>query len=349
VEYPSCNHGQTLIQTDGSISKIAPVRSAAVVPAPTLCLSILGLALILDFIIPPALCHITYDRQTLFNIRIQHSALVDYTMPKRDETQKSSAAVSNKAILAAVNSHKDELLKVYTLVDSLKKSLEGRLDSIEARLTTLQREHSEAQHRLDDIDAALSSTDVRVSALEATCSELAAANVLLKAKLNDLEGRSHRQNIRIVGIKEGEEGGRPTEFVSKLISELFGQDNFPRPVKIDRAHRALRPKPPTHERPRIIIARVHNVRDVMNILRLSRQQAPLLYHGQRLSIFPDYTAEVSAQRQAFNTVRKKLVEAGAKCSMRFPAKLLVSLNDTVKTFDSPTDAEQFVNSLSYNG
>lgn len=56
-------------------------------------------------------------------------------------------------------------------------------------------------------------------------------NGLLKAKLNDLEGGSCRQNIQIVGIKEGEEGSHPTEFVSKLISELLScQDNFPKPV-----------------------------------------------------------------------------------------------------------------------
>ncbi|XP_024858516.1 uncharacterized protein LOC112449922, partial [Kryptolebias marmoratus] len=236
-------------------------------------------------------------------------------MPRKDESQKStsqaSSAVSNEAILAAVNGHKDELSKVYALVDSLKKSLKVRLDSIEARLTTLQKEHSEAQHRLDDIDTALSSTDARVAALEATCCELAAANGLLKTKVNDLEGRSRRQNIRIVGIKEGEEDGHPTEFVSKLISELLGHDNFPKPVKVDRAHRGLRPKPLPNDRLRIIIARVHNDRDVMNILRLSCQQAPLLYQGQRVSIFPDYTTEVSAQQLAFNSMRKKLQETGA--------------------------------------
>uniref|UniRef100_A0A087Y885 L1 transposable element RRM domain-containing protein n=1 Tax=Poecilia formosa TaxID=48698 RepID=A0A087Y885_POEFO len=221
----------------------------------------------------------------------------------------------------------------------LKKSLEGCLDSIEAHLTTLQTEHSEVRHRLDDMDAALTSTDARVSALESSCSELAAAN----NKVDELEGCLRRQNIRIVGVKEGAVGGRPAEFVSKFISELLGQDNFPKPVKIDRAHRALTPKPLPNERPRIIIARVHNDRD--NILRLSQQQTLLLYHGQKVFIFPDYTEEVSAQRQAFNTVRKRLVEAGAKCSLRFTAKLQVSLNNTVKSFTSPTDAERFANSL----
>lgn len=227
----------------------------------------------------------------------------------------------------------------------MKKSMEGRFDSIEASLSTLQKEHREAQHRLDDVDEALSAADSRITVLEATCKELTAANGLLKAKVNDLEGRSRRLNVRIVGIKEGEENGRPTEFVSRLIPELLGQDNFPKPVKIDRAHRSLRPKPLANERPRIIIARVHNDRDLVSILRLSRQQAPLHYHGARVSIFPDYTAEVSSLRQAFSTARKKLMDAGATCSLRFPAKLQVVHNGTVKIFESPVDAERFATSL----
>lgn len=43
------------------------------------------------------------------------------------------------------------------------------------------------------------------------------ANGRLSAKLNDLEGRSRRLNILIVGIKEGDEKSRPTKFISKLI------------------------------------------------------------------------------------------------------------------------------------
>lgn len=271
-------------------------------------------------------------------------------MPKKDESQKttsqtSSAAASNEAILAAITSHGTELTKVCTLVNELKKSMEGRLDSIEACLSTLQTKHREAEHRLGDMDEALSAADSRISALETTCTELQAANGLLRAKVNDLEGRSRRLNIRIAGVKEGEEGGRPTDFVSRLIPDLLGKDNFAKPVKIDRAHRSLRPKPHANEPPRIIIARVHNDRDLFNIFRLCRQQAPLRYHGERVSIFPDYTAEVSSQRQAFNTVRKRLMDAGAKCSLRFPAKLQVAHNDTVKVFHTPAEAERFANSL----
>ena len=146
-------------------------------------------------------------------------------------------------------------------------------------------------------------------------------------------------------FKEDEEKGNPTDFAAKLIPELLGHDNFSRPVKIDRAHRSLRPKPQPDDPPRIIIAKVHHDRDVRDILRLSRQQAPLHYHGASVSIFPDYTAEVSAQRQAFTRVRKRLIEAGAKCSLRFPAKLQVDYNNTSRSFSSPADAERFANSI----
>ena len=273
-------------------------------------------------------------------------------MPKKDEGKKmtsqaspSAANTNTDTILAAIASHGVELAKICALVDDLKKSMEGRLDSIEACLSTLQKEHREAEHRLDGMDEALSAADSRITALEATCKDLSTANGLLKAKVNDLEGRSRRHNVRIVGIKEGEESGRPTEFVSRLIPELLGRDNFTKPVKIDRAHRSLRPKPLANERPRVIIARLHNYGDLVSILRLSRQQAPLQYQGERVSIFPDYTAEVSSMRQAFSTVRKKLMDAGAKCSLRFPAKLQVIHNNSVKTFDSPADAERFANTL----
>ncbi|KAK7945367.1 hypothetical protein WMY93_001095 [Mugilogobius chulae] len=230
-------------------------------------------------------------------------------------------------------------------MDDMKKSMEGRLDTIEAHLSTLQNDHGQAQQRLDGLEEALSHTDVRITALETTCAELQVANGQLKAKINDLEGRSRRQNIRIVGIREGEEKANPTDFVARLIPELLGPANFSKPVKIDRAHRSLKPKPRDSEPPRTIIIKVHNDRDVPKILRLSRQQAPLHYQGRKVFIFPDYTADVSSQRQAFSNVRKKLIDAGAKCSLRFPAKLQVVYNSEVKMFTSPTDAERFATSL----
>lgn len=81
--------------------------------------------------------------------------------------------------------------------------------------------------------------------METSVAELRKENKTLQARLSVLEGRSRCNNIRIVGIPEGEEKGWPTEtFVSNLIPKLLGVDNFTKPVVTDRAHRIQQPKPP---------------------------------------------------------------------------------------------------------
>lgn len=140
-------------------------------------------------------------------------------MPRKDEVSKvpspaSKEAAGNKAILAVIDKQGLEVAKVTSLVEDLKKSMEGRLDSIESCLSALQKGHSEAEQCLNDVDEALSSADTRITTLEATCKEVRDANSLLKAKVNELEGRSRRLNICIVGVKEEAEGPRPSKFVS---------------------------------------------------------------------------------------------------------------------------------------
>lgn len=65
---------------------------------------------------------------------------------------------------------------------------------------------------------------------------------MLKSKLNDLDGQSRHNNIGIVGIPEGAEKGRPTDFVAELIKQLFKVFSDS-PVN-DSAHRVPQPKPP---------------------------------------------------------------------------------------------------------
>ena len=129
----------------------------------------------------------------------------------------------------------------------------------------------------------------RIHAVETSVTELQQGNKNLRAKLCDLESRSRCQNIKIVGIPEGEENGSPTEFVSNLIPKLLRDYNFTKPVVTNRAHRTQQPKPSEGSHPRTIIARVHLAQEKENILRLGRRQSmeyPALYTGSRRSASP---------------------------------------------------------------
>lgn len=65
----------------------------------------------------------------------------------------------------------------------------------------------------------------------------------MKAKLEDLEARSKRQNIRIIGIPECAERRRPTELITELITTVLGKEHFGLDFKVDRAHRSLVARP----------------------------------------------------------------------------------------------------------
>ncbi|XP_072358813.1 uncharacterized protein [Scyliorhinus torazame] len=65
----------------------------------------------------------------------------------------------------------------------------------------------------------------------------------LRGKMEDLENRSRRQNLRIVGLPEGVEGPKPTEYFAAMPAKLLGEGEDPSRYELDRAHRSWRPVP----------------------------------------------------------------------------------------------------------
>lgn len=93
--------------------------------------------------------------------------------------------------------------------------------------------------------AALSDMMGRVTALEQSQQEYKK----LQDRYQDLDNRSRRQNLRLIGIKEGAEGGNLIRFLTEFFPALLGTDNFSSPVVMDGAHCTLTPKPTNGERP----------------------------------------------------------------------------------------------------
>lgn len=233
---------------------------------------------------------------------------------------------------------------ILSAIQTMNNSMNDRFNSLEATLTQLQSALSEITSRITDLEGVSADHESRISDLEGSLQEILATNKALRAKLDDLEGRSRRQNIKIVGLPENVEAGHPTEFVEKLIQNLLGTKNFPGGIKVDRPHR-IGPLSLKGGRPRIMIARIHHYPVKEMILKLSRLHSPLKYEEAHVSIFPDFTAEVLSQRRAFDGVKKKLKEAGIRFGMLFPARLIVTQGNKKKIFGSLSEAEDFVKSV----
>lgn len=65
-----------------------------------------------------------------------------------------------------------------------------------------------------ELERAATEHNARLSELEATISTLTKQTARLEDKCEDLEGRSRRNNIRVLGVLEGVEGPRPTSSLS---------------------------------------------------------------------------------------------------------------------------------------
>ena len=239
-----------------------------------------------------------------------------------------------------------ESSSILLAIESMNKTMTDRFDTLEATLASTQASLVSLGNRMTEIEEANSSYDLRLSQVEQACMKMQTENHALRSKVIDLEARSRRQNIKIVGLPERIEKKRPVEFLEKFIPELLGAGNFSGQVVVDRAHRLGKQSAVEDARPRAMIARIHHFQIKEKILQLSRQQFPLTYNGAAIHFFPDLPVEVIKQRQAFDEVRKRLKEAGARVGFIYPAQLRVTLGNSEQVFPSLEEAELFAGSLS---
>ncbi|KAK7878437.1 hypothetical protein WMY93_034320, partial [Mugilogobius chulae] len=218
-------------------------------------------------------------------------------------------------------------------METIRVELADQVD----KLSTAQKENARTQ---EDMEKSLSDMSDRVVALEKSQQALISDNKRLTEKCVDLENRSRRQNIRIVGVAEGAEANNANNFVARFLVEVLGGENFDRAIVIDKAHRSLAPKPRLGEKPSAIIARLHYLTDKEKVMSLSRAKGKLSFEGSPVHIFPDMSPEVGRQRAAFNQVKAKLRDAGVQYSMQFPARLVITVDGTRHMFKDPPSAER---------
>ncbi|KAL6455288.1 hypothetical protein MHYP_G00362830 [Metynnis hypsauchen] len=159
----------------------------------------------------------------------------------------------------------------------------------------------------------------------------------LENKCEDLEARSRRNNIRIVGVPESQASS--TVAISALLQKLF---NLTEVLMLDRSHRSLALAPRQAEQPRAVVARLHFSRDCANILRLAKEKQRIKMDGMTISIYLDYTARVARARAGYNGVRQQLrgVE-GVRYGILYPA-LRITHNNQGWIFSTPEEAQSYI-------
>lgn len=152
---------------------------------------------------------------------------------------------------------------------------------------------------------------------------------------DDAENCSRRDDLQILHLKEGTEGEHPLEFFESWLPKTLGLCAAKGRVKLDRAHWTAGPR---SDRPRPVIVKLHNPRDKPRILAAVRKATNLEHEGSRIFIHQDLSNVVRLKRRSYNDVVRKLIDKEIRLTMQFPARLVVQLNRTERSFINAEEA-----------
>ncbi len=167
--------------------------------------------------------------------------------------------------------------------------------------------------------------------------------------MTDMEDKSRRNNIRLVGLPEGMEGSDVAGFLrvnlSKWIPSLRGRD-----IEIDRAHRVYDGRK-NSDRPRTLIFRVLRWHDRSEILKGAWQAYPVKCTQDNVTLlfFPDFSPVTAAKRKSLVPVLRSMTALGLQPFLAYPAVIKLRHGGEQRCFNSLRKAEDFVSSLSQCG
>lgn len=236
-------------------------------------------------------------------------------------------------VLKAIEDLKSDLkgdnAKLKQDIGQLGQEINGKLDNIATDVQGLSQRMDEAEARVSQVEGWAE------EATEALCTCLEQQRKL-QIKVLDLESRSRRNNMRVFGVPEGQEGDSVTQFIEKLLrSQLQLPEDFN--FKIQRAHRALASKPPPGASPRAVIVNFLEFSTKEMILREVWKKGRIQVGTAFIHFDHDYAPEIVKRRREYNAIKKILKDKGIRFQTPF-TNMRIHWETGVRTYSSAREA-----------
>lgn len=207
-----------------------------------------------------------------------------------------------------------------------------------AQLSDIKQELKRASDRLDEVEGRVDETETVLQATSTLIKQLTLRQANLEARLIDQEARARRDNLRIYGIPENKEGTDMAGFLDKLLKTSL---NLPhdRDLKIERAHRALAPKPTgSQAKPRSIVVKFGSWRTKEDVIKRAWQKKEVFCDNVRFYVDHDFPPEVQKKRGEYTEAKKMLKAKRIKFQTPYPAKMRIFYDDGTRLFESAAEA-----------
>lgn len=279
--------------------------------------------------------------------------------PDNPEAASAWDAVSTPATTGLAGSREDvssptpepTLRDIFTAVTSCNASvtaLTSEIRGVKLELNLVRQDMQKLRDRTAALEDRVSNVEDEVAPLQRELRHVQSVSAGHAARLEDMENRQRRNNVRAVGIPEKIEGKNPVAFMEKWLLSTFGRDAFSSMFAIERAHR-VPPRPPRPgEPPRPFLFKLLNFKDRDAALALARTKGDLMkMDNARISFYPDFSAELQRRRAKFTEVKKRLRRYEVTYAMLYPAKLRIAVNGETKFFDNPAQASDWLDRVEH--
>lgn len=233
--------------------------------------------------------------------------------------------------------------EIMAAINEGNKAITSKTEDLNSTLKTLQHKTTLIEKKQEDMEGGLNRLDSDVDNLSRRLAQTEQTVQDLRAKMDDMENRSRRCNLRLTGLPEGCEGGSPIKYVEKLLQNILGADNFPNGVELQRAHRSLAPRPKPGQPPRVQFLRYQ---DKEQALTAARQLGTLRHENNIIRLYPDYSFELQQKRRRFDETKEILRENRVEYRLVYPACLLLKHAGKDLTYTDPDEARKFAKNLS---
>lgn len=210
-----------------------------------------------------------------------------------------------------------EVEGTHAILQAIKHGNETLSQKLDTKTAEINHSISEVKTVVDGLCSRITETEGRISSAENKLTELDGHVLrLLKEKdylldkVDQLKNQNRRNNVCIVNLQEGREGTDPVRFFTNWIPSVLGQQHFPEPLIIERAHQSPTSCSPGDKRPRPILIRLLKYQDRDKILpiaaKTSREQGePITFNGNAVMFFPDLSVTLVKCRNEYNGVKKE--------------------------------------------
>lgn len=254
-------------------------------------------------------------------------------------TEASSDPMSNLAETSPLDMPSTmDLLKA---IQGFKQDFHSQMGEMMSAIREAQLDIQSCSGRIGEAEKRISDAEDEITSLKEEMENLRKTNKVLNNKVEDLEARSRRNNIRILGVPEKEEPSDSCSFFEKWIADTL---KITSPV-LERAHRITTSQRSSNT-PRTVIVKCLNYRDRENIMNAAKVNKELTYKGNRIRFLPDLPTEVYRRQRQYDGVRKRLREYGwNKHRIIYPAKLLLTNDDNSSVFETPAEVDAYIKKM----